>query len=360
MFGFMVGMPPNRGRIADLAMLPLRVFLGGTFVYAGLQKLADSQFFSPTAPGFIGHQLSGFVRSGSPLGPLLTAIAIPHASAFGALIAFCELWVGLSALAGLLTRLGALGGMALSLTLYLAATWSVRPFFLGADLPYAVLWLTLALIGAGTYSLDEHFFGTIPRTSSAPPAPSAPRAGAATRPTSTPLAQNPVARARFLRGIGTAAAIVGAGSVLGAIVRLRTPNRSFASAGQALDSAGHTAATGQGSATLLGNVHQLPLNSAGQYTDPGTGDPAVLVHLPDGRFVAFDAVCTHAGCTVEYDPAQRQLVCPCHGASFDPTRAGSVVNGPAVDSLTPLHVSIDARGNAYAGAGNSGSTAETR
>src|SRR5579875_4010354 len=119
------GVPDAEGRIPALVFLPLRLFLGGTFMYAGLQKLTDPQFFSPTAPGFIGRQMSGFVHSGSPLTPLLTHLAIPHAAVFGALIAFCELWAGLAALLGLLTRLGALGGLAISLTFYFTATWSV-------------------------------------------------------------------------------------------------------------------------------------------------------------------------------------------------------------------------------------------
>ena len=145
----LIGVQRQPGQIPAIAILPLRMFLGLTFVYAGLYKLTDPQFFSPTAPGYIGQQMSGFVRTGSPLAPLLTHLALPHAALFGALIAFGELWVGLSALTGLLTRLGALGGLALSLTFYLTATWSVHPYFPGADLPYALAWLTLALSGAG-------------------------------------------------------------------------------------------------------------------------------------------------------------------------------------------------------------------
>jgi thiosulfate dehydrogenase [quinone] large subunit len=99
---------------------------------------------------------------------------------------------------------------------------------------------------------------------------------------------------------------------------------------------------------LLGNVGSLPRNAAASYTDPLSGDPALLVHLADGRFVAYDAVCTHAGCTVEYDSTQQQLVCPCHGATFDPAGGAQVVAGPAPQPLAPLTVQIDAQGNARA------------
>jgi len=162
-----LGVRGEPGRVPAFALLPLRLFFGATFIYAGLQKLTDPQFFSPTAPGFIGRQMSGFVRGGSPLSPLLTHLAIPHAAQFGALIAFCELWVGLSTLLGLFSRLGALGGLAISVTFYLTATWTVHPYFLGADLPYALGWLTLLLAGPGLYSLDAYFFGRVLRARAA-------------------------------------------------------------------------------------------------------------------------------------------------------------------------------------------------
>jgi Rieske Fe-S protein len=41
-----------------MAFLPLRLFLGGTFVYAGLQKLLDPGFLTQGAPTYIGSQLS--------------------------------------------------------------------------------------------------------------------------------------------------------------------------------------------------------------------------------------------------------------------------------------------------------------
>jgi Rieske Fe-S protein len=99
---------------------------------------------------------------------------------------------------------------------------------------------------------------------------------------------------------------------------------------------------------LLGNVSTVPANQAGFYTDPASGDPALLVHLPGDRFVAFDAVCTHAGCTVQYDPSQQLLVCPCHGAMFDPAQNARVVAGPADLPLTALKVKVLDNGDVYA------------
>lgn len=352
----LLGVAREPAHLPVAAVLPLRLFLGATFIYAGLQKLTDPQFFSPTAPGFIGHQMSGFVHAGSPLTPLLTAVAVPHAAQFGALIAFCELWVGLSALLGLLTRPGALGGLAISLTFYLTATWTVHPYFLGADLPYALGWLTLALAGPSPYSLDEVVFGRPLRARAAAlVAPSRKGRGA---PAPIPLSVDPVARSTFMRGLGAAAAVAIGGGIVGAIAKLLTPGQAFAQPGSALPSAASaTPAPAPAGMTFLGNVKQLPVNSAGQYTDPVSGDPALLVHLPNGRFVAYDAVCTHAGCTVEYDPTQHQLACPCHGAVFDPTQGAQVLAGPAQQPLTTLAVQIDAKGNAFAkGAANSAPT----
>jgi len=360
----LLGVPRERGDSPPLALLPLRLFLGVTFLYAGLQKLTDSQFFSPLAPGFIGRQMSGFVHSGSPLSVLLTHGAIAHAAPLGALIAFCELWVGLSALLGLLTRVGALGGLGLSLTLYLTATWSVHPYFLGADLPYALCWLTLLLAGPGLYSLDASFGRRLLAARAAVRVPGGTR-GRAT-PAPVPLATDPLARAVLLRWVGTAAAVVGGGGIVGGMAKLLTPSRPATTSATPLGGASPSASGGGGAPgagaaspttasapaapagyTYLGSARQMPVNSAGQYTDPISGDPAVLVHLPTGQFVAYDAVCTHAGCTVEYDPTQRQLICPCHGAVYDPAQSAQVLAGPTSQPLAPLQVRIDAHGNAY-------------
>jgi thiosulfate dehydrogenase [quinone] large subunit len=348
MLNHLIGLRREPSPALATTILPLRLFLGATFLYAALDKLTDPAFFSSTAPTSIRQQLSGYVQTGSPLSPLLTGLAIPHANLFGALIALSELWIGMATLVGLLARVAAMGGLLLNLSFYLTSSWTIRPYFLGPDLPYALGWLTLLLAGPTMLSLDEYFFAKVPPARPAPPHPGVPL-----RHTGRPEYRL-VARRSFLGGLGAAVALLVSGGLTGAVARLLTPARNDG-AGTVPSTAGFATSAGAGSralplgSVLLGSVKALPSNSAMPYTDPGTGRPALLIHLPSGRFVAYSAVCTHAGCTVGYNTEQERLVCPCHGSVYDPRHSAKVVAGPAPRPLAALPVRIDARGNVYAG-----------
>jgi|YelNatPaOPRAMG01_1025707.scaffolds.fasta_scaffold01994_12 Rieske Fe-S protein len=67
--------------------------------------------------------------------------------------------------------------------------------------------------------------------------------------------------------------------------------------------------------------------------------PAVLVHLPDGKYEALSAKCTHLGCTVEFEPQKEIFYCNCHGSEFGID--GSVLRGPAVLPLKKYFVTIN-------------------
>ncbi|MEU8561405.1 DoxX family protein [Streptomyces cyaneofuscatus] len=141
-----------RERAGQYALLPLRLFLGVTFVYAGLDKLTDSGFLSATGPGSIG-ELMNTVRDSSAV-PALVDLALKSPEGFGYAIAIGELLVGLGTLVGLWARLAALGGALISLSLWLTVSWQSTPYYYGNDLPYLMAWLPLVLAGASMFSVD--------------------------------------------------------------------------------------------------------------------------------------------------------------------------------------------------------------
>ncbi|MGW3373557.1 DoxX family protein [Streptomyces hydrogenans] len=135
------------------ALLPLRIFLGVTFVYAGLDKLTDPAFLADTGAGSIGDTMRG-VRDSAAI-PGLVDLALHSPTGFGYAIALGELAVGLGTLLGLFARVAALGGALISLSLWLTVSWQVEPYYLGNDLAYLIAWLPLLLAGAPVLSADR-------------------------------------------------------------------------------------------------------------------------------------------------------------------------------------------------------------
>ncbi|CAL9507098.1 hypothetical protein SUDANB37_03589 [Streptomyces sp. enrichment culture] len=146
---------PDRGWRAvasRYALLPLRLFLGVTFVYAGLDKLTDARFLSASGTGSLG-ELMRSVRDGSAV-PWLVDLALRDPVLFGYAIGVGEVAVGLGTLAGLLARVAAAGGALISLSLWLTVSWQSDPYYYGNDLAYLMAWLPLVLAGAPVLSAD--------------------------------------------------------------------------------------------------------------------------------------------------------------------------------------------------------------
>ncbi len=135
------------------ALLPLRLFLGVTFVYAGIDKLTDPAFLSASGEGSIGDLMRG-VRDTSAI-PGLVDLSLNSPVGFAVALAIGEILVGLGALAGLLTRIAAVGGALIALSLWLTVSWAVTPYYYGNDLIYLMAWTPLILAGAPYLSLDS-------------------------------------------------------------------------------------------------------------------------------------------------------------------------------------------------------------
>jgi thiosulfate dehydrogenase [quinone] large subunit len=383
--------------LSGWALLPLRAFLGFTFLFAGLQKLANPNFFNANSPSSIQAQLIASNRI-SPL-HLLLGHLLQFAVPIGILIAVAEVAVGLGALLGLWTRVAAAGGMVLALTLFLTVSFHSSPYYTGADIVFLFAWIPLLLAGSGgVLSLDAVIASRVAAEQTLGPTTVVPIPFALVQQVcgqyekDTCAAQGgapcDVVRCPFLtdarggivrrgpdavdrRTLVLGSTAVAAAAVAGAVAagaaagigRAVGGAKSPGGAGTQSLSAGAPASGGgttttsspAGGATTttgatgkrIGLASQVPVGGAATFTDPASGDPGLVLQLTQGQFVAYDAVCPHAGCTVGYSAGAKLIVCPCHGSEFDPA-TGAVVSPPAPRGLKPIHVAVDAQGELLA------------
>jgi thiosulfate dehydrogenase (quinone) large subunit len=282
-----------------LALFPLRLFLGGTFVYAGIEKLMDPGFLAEGAPTYIGSQLEAFA-DGTPGGFLLRTFAEPIPEVAGVGVALFEIVVGLLALFGFLTRAAAVAGLGLSLVLFLTASWKTRPYFLGPDLVFAFAWLPFALAGATGQPALDHLTMRELRLRRSP------------RPRRVPLPA--VERGDTLTRRAFVAVGLGASGGLALI----------AAAGASLTRGTYRPATAASSGVEIPGAGELAPGNALLYQG-AAGAPDILIRAEDGSYAAFSALCTHGGCEVLYQGGR--LVCPCHGGIFN-AQTGAVEGGP--------------------------------
>ena len=105
---------------------------------------------------------------------------------------------------------------------------------------------------------------------------------------------------------------------------------------------GATQAVAQGQNFLIkdaSQVESLENGSALPFEFPGQV-AGLLFRTKSGELGAVNAVCTHAGCTVNWsgqDPA-KAFGCPCHGSIF--TIDGRVARGPAQKPLARYAVKL--------------------
>jgi Rieske Fe-S protein len=67
-------------------------------------------------------------------------------------------------------------------------------------------------------------------------------------------------------------------------------------------------------------------------------EPAILIRTSQSNYVAFSAVCTHLGCTVQYRSDLHEIWCPCHNGKYSLT--GRNISGPPPRPLTAYEVHV--------------------
>jgi thiosulfate dehydrogenase [quinone] large subunit len=387
--------PPRALTLSGWALIPLRAFLGVTFCFAGLQKLANPNFLDANSTSSIQAQLIASIRI-SPLHELLGHL-LQFAVPIGIVIAVAELAVGLGTILGLWTRAAAVGGMVLAFTLFLTVSFHSSPYYTGADIVFVFAWIPVVLAGSGgVLSLDGVIAARVAGEYDLGPTLVVPirfalvqqmcgqyendscraQSGRRCNVHGCPFLAFDPARQRaasakgldavnrrtvVIGGVTVVAAAVATGIVAGTAAGLgrvvggatgsgsqsvtlrptRTGASGVSGANPTTTAPDSTTPTTTGPAGApIGLASHVPVGGAASFTDPKSGDPGLVLQLAKGRFVAFDAICPHAGCTVGYSSAANLIVCPCHGSEFDPN-SGAVVSPPAPHGLTSIRVTVN-------------------
>jgi thiosulfate dehydrogenase [quinone] large subunit len=219
-------------------------------------------------------------------------------------------------------------GFGINAILWLSATWHTHPYFLGSDSIYALAWIALA---AGIVEVEQARRGRV--------------AGPIER--IDGISRREFARGSVIAGVAVALGLVskamaGPASSTG-LGNLADPTRRSAARSAAPSGSVAPSATPAAPATpgrVLTTLDALPVGRAVGFTDPQVG-PAVLLRLANDHVVAYSRACTHEGCLVGYDQSSEILVCPCHGAEFDPAHQAAAIAGPTRTPLESIRVVVD-------------------
>jgi len=86
----------------------------------------------------------------------------------------------------------------------------------------------------------------------------------------------------------------------------------------------------------IGKIEDMAKNS-GKIVKFGN-KPVLVIRKPTGDYAAYNAVCTHLDCIVQYRQDYGQIYCACHNGRYDLN--GRVASGPPPAPLTKYGVAI--------------------
>lgn len=257
---------------------------------------------------------------------------------FALLISFGELAVSIGTLLGLFGRLAALGGMLLSLTFFLVVSFHDHPYYFGPDIVLFFAWTPLAMTGSGRWSLDDFCERKRTEVNKA----NLSHAKIAELDRRVVLQRGAVVGILGLLGLVT-------GGLTAAIGRMLNTSSGGSNHKALAANSGNGSSQGPGSSSgtskdNIGSSKIVPLGGAASFIDPISGAPGLVVHPTKRTYLAFSAICPHAGCQVQFDPQTSLFICPCHGSEFNGT-TGAVILGPAPVGLTSISIELAANGD---------------
>lgn len=129
-----------------------------------------------------------------------------------------------------------------------------------------------------------------------------------------------------------------------AVSNSSAPNQDSAPADSVTESApevtqAETPAAAAGGEIVIAQVSALVAGEGFNFK-ANDGTDAILFKTSDDKVYALTRVCTHNGCSVDFDAGGNKLVCPCHGAQYQASD-GSVISGPTEKALKKINIKVD-------------------
>ena len=116
-------------------------------------------------------------------------------------------------------------------------------------------------------------------------------------------------------------------------------------------------------AKMLGKAGSLGVDQVVTFSFPDASSPCALVKMgnpvqggvgPNQDVVAYSTMCTHMGCPVAYDAAQKLFKCPCHFSMFDAEKGGQMICGQATENLPRVVLRYNAKDDTVTAVGIDG------
>jgi Rieske Fe-S protein len=87
-------------------------------------------------------------------------------------------------------------------------------------------------------------------------------------------------------------------------------------------------------------VNELKPDAKGSWPAPFNfgGKPCLVIRTKEGDVRAFNAVCTHVDCTVEFRADRAEIICNCHNGVYDLN--GKNVSGPPPRPLEEYRIAL--------------------
>lgn len=137
---------------------------------------------------------------------------------------------------------------------------------------------------------------------------------------------NGCSRRELLHGLGVAA--VGALAVAA----------GCAQPGSSLSTAVTTSCSGGTCIDLSDATNQELAAPGGAMLIDTASDTVMVIRVSATEVAAVSAICTHAGCSMNYSASQSLIDCPCHGSQF--STSGQVLRGPATRAVKAYTASL--------------------